>query len=225
MDAEFWHARWHENRIGFHKSEVNELLRRHYAHLAPPPGGTVFVPLCGKSLDLAWLRDQGCRVLGVEISPLAVEALYREQAQLARRSGRGEFLQYDAAGITILLGDYFALTPAITGTIDAVYDRAALIALPPTDRPRYAQQMTTLLAPGARMLLIAPFSPKDPNDGPPFAVSAAEVQILYGADFAIEILECKRQMAADDPQLSAHGLAWREEGVYLLTRRSQRPAA
>ncbi|MHB1565478.1 MAG: thiopurine S-methyltransferase [Acidiferrobacter sp.] len=219
MDPEFWHARWHENRIGFHKNEVNELLRRYFTRLAPPPESTVFVPLCGKSLDLFWLRDQGCRVLGVELSPLAVEALYNEQAQVAARSGRGDFLQYAAADVTILLGDYFALTAAITGPIGAVYDRAALIALPPEDRPPYARQMTTLLAPGTRMLLIAPFSPKDPGDGPPFAVSGTEIQSLYGADFAIEVLECERQTAAEDSQLMAQGLAWREDGVYLLTRR------
>ncbi|WP_298134679.1 thiopurine S-methyltransferase [Acidiferrobacter sp.] len=217
MKAEFWHARWHENRIGFHQSEINRFLLRHAAVLGT--SGPVFVPLCGKSRDMAWLAEQGRQVVGIEISPLAVEAFFREQNIPVDRVGRGEYLEYRSTDITILLGDYFRLTAELLGPVAAVYDRAALIAMPPAMRPAYAEQMARLLAPGTPVLLIAPFSPKDAHSGPPFPVSSAEIQEIFAGHFTVEVLECERKTPEDDPQLAEQGLAWREEGVYRLCRR------
>ncbi len=217
MDPQFWHERWHENRIGFHQSDVNRFLQRHADQLGPP--GRVFVPLCGKSHDMRWLRAQGHEVLGCELSPLAVEAFYQEWRKVAERSGREEFLAYEADGVSILLGDYFHLTGALLGPITAVYDRAALIAMPPAKRPDYAQQMAALVRPGTPVLLIAPFSLKDPASGPPFAVSGEEIAALFGPAFHVERLACERETADTHPELAERGLAWREESVYRLTRR------
>jgi len=219
MEPEFWHERWHENRIGFHQSGVNLFLRRYFAKLKGAHAGPVFVPLCGKSRDMAWLHDQGREVLGIELSPLAVEAFYKEWGCAGSRAGRGEFLEYKAEGVTILVGNYFHLTQTILGPVSAVYDRAALIAMPPHMRRDYAQHMADLLVPGTPLLLIAPFSLKDPGSGPPFAVSGAEITDIFAPHFAIETLECERETAATSPQLAEQGLAWREEAVYLLTRR------
>ncbi len=219
MEPEFWHERWHENRIGFHQSEVNRFLRRHFAHLASAASGPVFVPLCGKSRDMAWLREQGREVLGVELSPLAIEAFYKEAGWNAARRGREEFLEYQGGGVTILLGNYFHLTPAIVGPLSAVYDRAALIALPSDTRKAYAEHMAELVPSGTPLLLIAPFSLKDPHSGPPFAVSGDEVRALFSGHFTVEVLECERETVASKPSLAEQGLAWREETAYLLTRR------
>ena len=216
MKAEFWHTRWHENRIGFHQAEINRFLLKHIETLGD--GGAVFVPLCGKSRDMNWLAKRGREVVGIEISPLAVEAFFREQEIPVDRVGRGEFLEYQSAGITILLGDYFRLTAELLGPVAAVYDRAALIAMPPTMRRAYAEQMARLLAPGTPVLLIAPFSLKDPQSGPPFAVSALEIQEIFADHFTVEVLECERKTAQEDPQLAEQGLAWREEAVYRLCR-------
>ncbi len=220
MEPEFWHERWHENRIGFHQSEVNRFLRRHCARLAAAGGkGPIFVPLCGKSRDMVWLREQGHEVLGAELSPLAVEAFYKEAGWSATRRGRAEFLEYQGGGVTILLGNYFQLTPTLVGPISAVYDRAALIALPSDTRKAYATHMAELTPSGTPLLLIAPFSLKDPESGPPFVVSGDEVQGLFSAHFTVEVLECERTTAAGSPNLIEQGLAWREETTYLLTRR------
>lgn len=216
MQPEFWHTRWHENRIGFHQAEVNRYLRAHYGWLGT--ASPVFVPLCGKSRDMVWLRAAQRTVLGVELSPLAVEAFFAEDGQVAERRGRGEFLEYQSPGITILLGDYFHLTPDIVGPLGAVYDRAALIAMPPPMRRPYAAQMAHLLAPGTPVLLIAPYSLKDPDDGPPFAVSETEVREIFGEAFAIEILQQERETVAQIPRLAEQGLAWRDEVVYGLRR-------
>ncbi len=222
MKAEFWHTRWHENRIGFHQAEINRFLRRHIDALGPK--GPVFVPLCGKSRDMSWLFEQGREVIGIEISPLAVEAFYREQKIPVDRVGRGEFLEYQATGVTILLGDYFRLTAELLGPVAAVYDRAALIAMPPATRRAYAEHMARLLAPGTPVLLIAPLSLKDPQSGPPFAVSSSEIQEIFADHFTVEVLECERKTAEEDPRLAEQGLAWREEGVYRLCRRAGREA-
>ncbi|MDA8389363.1 MAG: thiopurine S-methyltransferase [Gammaproteobacteria bacterium] len=218
MEQEFWQRRWQENRIGFHQSEVNRFLRTHSDRFAARLNGAIFVPLCGKSLDLAWLRTHMPPVLGVELSVLAVEAFFREQQITARQTVRGAFGVYEAPGIELLVGDYFALTADVTGPIAAVYDRAALIALPPSMRARYAAHMAGLLRPRTPVLLVAPFSPKDPEEGPPFAVSEEEVRALYGESFRVDVLARHRYTPETRPELSGRGLSFSEENVYGLTR-------
>lgn len=218
MNPEFWQERWHQNRIGFHQNEVNRFLCRHAARLKGSQACRVFVPLCGKSRDMLWLRDMGCEVFGVEISRLAVEAFYKEEGVDPKAEGQAASPVYSARGITVLVGDYFQLTPAITGPITAAYDRAALIAMPPERRPDYALRMAELLPRGAPLLLIAPYSLKDRHSGPPFAVSPEEISELFAPHFTIEVLERERETANDKPILLEQGLLWKEEAAYLLTR-------
>ncbi len=78
MDASFWHNRWQTNQTGWHERAVNPLLITHFPSLNVPPGGRVFVPLCGKSLDLGWLLSRGYAVAGAELSELAVTQLFAE---------------------------------------------------------------------------------------------------------------------------------------------------
>ena len=78
MQPDFWHQRWADNQIGFHQSAPTPLLLKHWPALGITPGAQVFVPLAGKSLDMAWLASQGHRVLGVELSQLAVEQFFAE---------------------------------------------------------------------------------------------------------------------------------------------------
>ena len=100
----------------------------------------------------------------------------------------------------------------------AVYDRAALIAMPPAMRRDYAVRMAELTDPGTPVLLVAPFSLKDPDSGPPFAVAETEVRDIFATHFAIDILESERVTVDQDPGLAEQGLAWREETVYRLRR-------
>lgn len=216
MKPEFWHEKWQENRIGFHQADVNPFLTRHMQVLGPGP---VFVPLCGKSRDMAWLREQGRPVIGVELSPLAVESFFRESGETPLVSERGRFVSYEVPGLTILAGDYFQLTPALLGPVGAAYDRAALIAMPPENRGEYAAHMATLLPSGASLLLVTLFSLKDPRSGPPFAVGRDEVGDIFGQDFVITVLECERETADSKPGLTEQGLAWREQTAYGLVRR------
>jgi thiopurine S-methyltransferase len=188
MEPAFWHARWQENRIGFHLSEANPLLIRYWPVIQVAPGSNVLVPLCGKSLDMLWLLDQGYRVTGVEISRIAVEAFFEEnrlEPVIVQTEG---FTRYRCDELVILCGDFFALQRQTTGFITAVYDRASLIALPPAMRTVYAAHLASLLDAGTPCLLITLDYDQQQMNGPPFAVSAEEITALYADSFGIERL-------------------------------------
>ncbi len=186
MEAAFWKDRWQANQIGFHEADVHPMLHKHGAILGNE--GTVFVPLCGKSNDMPWLRAQGLQVVGIELADIAVRAFFAEHELTAAHTKLEQFEQYSTPGYRLLCGDYFALTRASLGPITAVYDRAALIALPPDMRRDYAAKMTALAEPGTRMLLVTVEYDTRVITPPPFAVTAEEVTALYGEAWAIEDL-------------------------------------
>jgi thiopurine S-methyltransferase len=217
MDKDFWHARWQANQIGFHQNEINPGLVRYWSSLQPEQRGRVLVPLCGKTLDMIWLLDQGHCILGVEISQLAVEAFFAENRLRPEvREERG-FTRWSCDRVDILCGDFFALTSGDIGRIDALYDRAALIALTPAQRARYADRITELLAPQTPGLLITLDYKQGEMDGPPFAVSATEVSKHYQKGFSIEQL-AHTDILKDEPRFREKGLRALHETVYRLRR-------
>ena len=141
MQPEFWQDRWASNQIGFHQREVNPYLQRHWPVLGLPVVVKVLVPLCGKSLDLLWLAGQGHQVLGIELSQTAVEDFFSEQQLAPEVSDAGAFKVYRAGAIELWCGDFFALTARDVADCAALYDRAALIALPPPMRERYGAHL------------------------------------------------------------------------------------
>jgi thiopurine S-methyltransferase len=177
----------------------------------------VFAPLCGKSLDLLWLRDQGLEVLGVELAAAAVESFFLENGLAARRRAGSPFDVYDASGLRLLCGDFFALTPALLGRVDAVYDRAALISWAPSLRDGYVAHLATLVSPGKPMLLITLEYPQSQMAGPPFAVPGEEVVRLFAREF--EVREIAREdILPHEARLRAKGLTELFEVCYQLVR-------
>jgi thiopurine S-methyltransferase len=217
MEPDFWHERWQRGETGFHQGDVHPDLLLHWPGTGCAPGAQVFAPLCGKSLDLAWLVAQGHRVLGVELSMIAAEAYFAGQGLVPARSAEGPFTRLEAGGCAILVGDFFALEPAQLRGTGALYDRAALIALPAPMRARYAAQLARLLPAGTRGLLITVDYPPADMAGPPFPVPAAEVRQLHGGAFAIEPL-ARRDALAGEPRLAARGLTALHEESWLLVR-------
>lgn len=210
MKHEFWHQRWEQEQIGFHQQEINGYLTSHWTELGLPDGAPVFVPLCGKSLDMLWLREQGHPVFGVELSRKAVEAFFHENEIEPSINETERFIEFSAERLTLFAGDYFALRQGDLGQIHAVYDRAALIALPASMRADYVTHMAGLLLPGAHILLITMRYPQGALEGPPFSVEDSEVRELYARHFSIEH---KGSWEAEGPR----GVAV-EERVYLMTR-------
>jgi thiopurine S-methyltransferase len=216
VQSRFWHERWRLGQIGFHQSVVDRQLAKYWAALGVSLGG-VLVPLCGKSLDLLWLRDQGFDVTGVELSPIALESLCLQQGILARRGPNGAFEQFESRGLRLLRGDVFDLCTQALGEIHAIYDRASLIAFPPEMRARYVDHLTALTKPGTKTLLITVEYPPHQISGPPFSVSRDDVERHYGGSYAIQLLE-RRDILAYEARLRSRGVTQLDESSFLLTR-------
>lgn len=220
MEPEFWHQRWQENRIGFHQGEVNPYLRQYWQQLGISAPARILVPLCGKSLDLHWLVQQGYQVEGVEISELAVRAFFAEAGLTPKRSSHGAWQVWETDNLRLWCGDYFAMTAAQLGPIAAVYDRAALIALPPQMRRDYVQHTQTLVGQVPHLLITLDY-PQQLMPGPPFSVDAAEVTALFGAQFTgTQPLHCADVLRGNE-SLQVRGLDRLNECVYLLQVRKK----
>jgi thiopurine S-methyltransferase len=217
LQPEFWHYRWRTGQIGFHQSGVDRSLRQHWPELGLSSDSRVFVPLCGKSLDLLWLREQGHSVTGVELSILALESFCMEHGVPAKRRMLGDFDVYEAAKLQLFRGDFFALTPQLLGPIPAVYDRAALISWIPEMRADYVKHMTALSNPGTQTLLVTMEYHQEQMKGPPFSVTAGEVERLYARHHEIRELS-RRSILATEPRLRARGLSELYEVCYRLMR-------
>lgn len=216
MRNSFWHNRWEQNEIAFHQKDVNQAFSSYWHLLNLPPRSTVFVPLCGKSYDMIWLRDQSHRVIGVEFSPIAAKDFFDENALSPTVTRHRTFECWAADDITLYVGDFFALESADTKTVDGVYDRAALIALPPTMREDYATHINAILPPQAPTLLITFEYPQHEMEGPPFSVTQAEVQRLYQDSNTIKKLVSK-DVLNEIPRFRDKGLSSLREVVYHLT--------
>lgn len=215
-DPQDWVGRWREGRTGFHQSETNPFLVRHRDALPGPPA-RILVPLCGKSQDMVWLRAQGYRVLGVELSELAVEAFFEEQGLTAVKDRHGPFARYQSEGIEILQGDFFALSAQLAGQIDGVFDRASVVALPPELREPMAKTLAEVLPTGAPMLLVSFDYPQHEMNPPPHAVPDTELQRVFGRDFDLALLSDNDSLA-NYPNFAAAGLSELHERVYRITR-------
>lgn len=200
MDADFWHSRWQEGRIGFHQSDVNPFLLSHWKALKLPPQSTVFVPLCGKSKDMLWLASLGHRVIGIELSEIAAQQFFTEQGVQPNVVKGDSFTSYSANNVTILCGDFFDLEINLKG-VAAVFDRAALIALPKETRKRYVEHLRKLLPKGCQLLLVSMEYDESALSGPPFNVPWAEVSTLFDHQGELTILSEQQADARGTPCL------------------------
>ena len=217
MDAAFWHQRWQDNQIGFHQAAPTPLLMKHWPSLDVAPGTQVFVPLAGKSLDMLWLAAQGHRVLGVELSQLAVEQFFAENDLQPDIETTRYGTHYRAGEIELVCGDAFSLDESALQDCAAVFDRAALIALPPGLRARYANELYAKLPSGCRGLLVTLEYAQAERDGPPFSVPEDEVRALYGRDWDIELRE-RRPIPPEHPGFVS-GVSKLDTAAYALHRR------
>ncbi|MFC0710172.1 thiopurine S-methyltransferase [Azorhizophilus paspali] len=218
MHEDFWQARWARDEIGFHQAQVNPYLSRHWPTLGLAPGSRVLVPLCGKSLDLAWLAGQGFAVLGVELAEKAVQDFFDEQQLIPQVDWQGAFRVYRVGSLEIRCGDFFALSAADVGDCRGFYDRAALIALPAKMRERCAAHLSAILPSGCRGLLVCFDYDQTRMGGPPFAVDDHEVRRLLEADWQVRLLEAL-DVLGENWRFLQRGLDRLEERVYRLERR------
>jgi thiopurine S-methyltransferase len=188
MEPQFWHERWAINQIGFNQSEVNPYLQKFWPELNLKPGERVLVPLCGKTIDMRWLIQQGLHVVGVELSEKAVQDFFSEGGMEPRVEVRGQFKVYSVEACEIWCGDFFALKARDIGNCSALYDRAALIALPAEMRWRYVECLNRILPADCRGLLISLDYEQSEIAGPPFSVPEEEVMQLFSPEWRVKLI-------------------------------------
>jgi thiopurine S-methyltransferase len=218
LDADRWLQRWREGTIGFHQATPSPMLVEFWAALDVPSNARVFVPLAGKTVDMPWLAARGFRVFGVELSPLAVDQFFAEQGLVPKVSHVPAGTLSRAGAIDLLCGDVFALTAADLADCDAVFDRAALIALPADLRERYVREVYSKLPTGCIGLLITLEYPPHEKQGPPFTVPESEVRALFERDWTVDLL-VRREMLSKQPSFQEEGVTSLHVAVYRLQRR------
>lgn len=187
MEADFWNKRWERGEISFHQSQVNPALVQHLSRLDLAKASRIFLPLCGKTLDIEWLLAQDHRVVGAELSSLAIDELFASLDLKPVITPIGALARYSAKNIDIWVGDIFDLSRGILGRVDAIYDRAALVALPKEMRDRYTTHLILLTHTAPQLLITYEYN-QQAYDGPPFSVHAEELQRHYDGNYRLELL-------------------------------------
>lgn len=211
MEASFWHDRWKGNEIAFHQTSANPFLVKYLQRLELSKAARCFLPLCGKTLDIAYLLTQGCRVAGAELSELAVQQLFNELNIEPKITKLANLKRYSADNIDIFVGDIFQISETQLGKVDAVYDRAALVALPETMREQYTSHLLTITQNAPQLLICFEYDQSLLN-GPPFSVSHREVQQHYSSTYKLTLLE------TDDVSGGLKGKCPAQEHIYLLEK-------
>lgn len=209
MDTDFWLQKWEQNEIAFHQPDTNPILLTHFKALKLAENSRIFVPLCGKSLDMAWFRSQGHHVLGVELSELAIQQLFSELGLEPEISELGPLKQYRADAIEIYVGDLFELSAEQLGPVHASYDRAALVALPEAMRQDYSAHLMRLTACAPQLLVCFDYD-QTLIEGPPFSIGEAELKRHYAAHYRLTCLD------SAPVNNGLKGLASAKETIWLL---------
>ena len=189
MELSYWLSRWRKNKIGFHMAEGYSSLENHLANISFPKKQTALVPLCGKSLDLITLTHHFNNVIGVEISEKAINEFLQEQNLTATESSFADFKIFQTESIILWCGDFMKLPLHKLPAIDLIYDKAALVALPPEKRPGYAEKLVGLCSDSTFIMLHHFIYNQDEMPGPPFSVSEEELNNYFGKGFNSKLLE------------------------------------
>lgn len=213
---QFWTELWNEGRTSFHRDEVNPDLIKYWPELNLGPNASVLVPLCGKTLDMVWFIQQGIKVIGIELSEYAVQQFADENQLVLKQKNIGSIKQYFNEQISIWVADIFKLTPSLITPVDAIYDRAALIALPYKLRPIYVDTCLNWLKPGGGILLKTMSYNQEEMQGPPFSVHDEEVTELYKHCADIRCLSSILNTKDSSDPLFERGLKMVNDNVWYI---------
>lgn len=190
MEPDFWHDKWEKREIGFHEGEPNKLLVKHFERLELERESRVFVPLCGKTRDISWFLDHGYRVVGAELNETAVKELFEESGLPLRVESLGRLKRYCTERLEVFVGDIFELSLELLDGVDVVYDRAAMVALPPATRARYAAHLMEISETAPQFIITFSYDQNLMN-GPPFSVPNQELFSHYGRHYRLQVLESR----------------------------------
>ena len=193
MQHEFWHQKWQKNEIGFHLNQPHPLLVKYMGCLNISPNSRIFIPLCGKSLDIHWLLGQGYHVVGVDLSPIAIQDLISTLGLSFTEMQSGNLSHFHHPQIDLFVGDFFELNIEQLGQIDAIYDRAALVALPEQMRSQYVQHLIQIGGDASQLLISFEYD-QSMLAGPPFSISTQQLQVYYSSEYAIQLLDSQTEL-------------------------------
>ncbi len=217
MKPKFWLERWQKSQIGFHQAEHNKLLLEFWPRLGLPGDAKVFVPLCGKSLDMRWLEHAGHRVLGVELAEIAVQTYFAEGGECARARPVERFMLHEGGRTSIYHGDFFDLTASLLEDVQGLFDRGALVALPPDMRFRYVDHLLRIIPEHTRILLLTFEYDQNLVAGPPHSVMPEEIEALFGQRCEVELLD-SIVTSLLPPHFHEQGVTQAVESVYVITK-------
>jgi len=215
-----WVDVWQQNNIEFHEGHYNQDLLDYQHHLGNLQDKNVFIPFCGKSQDMLWFQEQGANVIGIELSSIAVEAFFSKNHfdYRCHQSQNPPFMLFKRDRITLFCGDFFQLPPKNIKSIDIVYDRGALVALPKETRLLYVNKLTTLIPSGCYVVLNTIEFNTANEASPPYSVSPKEIQTLYSKDYKIQLLHHEKNATVPTHLKSRH-LRNYQRRIYLLIKR------
>ena len=185
MKATYWHQKWAAGDIGFHEAQANRLLVENIHHLNLSKGSRIFLPLCGKTRDIHWLMDQGFQIAGAELSETAIRDLFTDLQLTPTIQELGNLKHFSAENIDIFVGDIFELSQATLGKVDAIYDRAALVALPDTMRQAYSEHLIKLCKNAPQLVITFEYDQRQ-MQGPPFSIGLSLMQQYYQQHYRID---------------------------------------
>ncbi len=207
MEANFWKQKWERREIAFHEGEANYFLTKHFNKLNLAQNSRVFVPLCGKTRDIAWLLNRGYQVAGAELSEIAVKELFQELGLDPSIKQLGKLVQYCAKNIDIYVGDIFDITADALGAIHGIYDRAALVALPDPLREQYTSHLMSITNAATQLLVCYEYDQQS-IDGPPFSIKEDEVRKHYGEAYVLQTIETRNVLGGMKGKVPSFEAAW-----------------
>lgn len=213
-----WLKRWDDNQIGWHKCYFNKRLVKFLPKLELQSNSTIFIPLCGKTLDILYILDKGYKVIAVELSELAVTDFFKENNIDFKVKKKNNFLVFKAKNLRIYCGDIFDLTKDELKNISAIYDRAAIIALSYELRQKYVEHLTGIITNQFKWLLLTMDYPQGQKDGPPYALNFAEIKTLFAKNFDLIQLESIEDLK-NEPKFIASNVDFLKKETYLLTKK------
>jgi len=195
QDNSLWLQMWRDDKTqGFHQTSVNPLLARYWQSQNLKQNSRILVPLCGKSLDMLWLAAQGYRVVGIELSPVAVKAFFVENKLKVKKTRKGNFTCWQSGPIVIWCGDFFSIHKNRLGRIDGVFDRAALTALPEAVREPYISHLRALIDDDVEVMLLT-VEDVTKESGQTAGHIDSEITSLYREYFDIRLTYTERENA------------------------------
>lgn len=212
-----WLEFWANNETDWHSDVVTQELEKYLGLLKLESGDTVFVPLCGKSLDMIYMLNRGFSVIGVEVSEIGIKQFFHENGLDFTISQVGEFDLYSAKNIEIYCGDFFSLTSKHLCGVKAVFDRKSLIALNRNLRQKYVKHLNDIISLGVRILLITLHYPTHQMSGPPFSVDKSEVESLFSMAFNYQELKSFQDIE-NGSKLARSGVDYIENAAYCLQK-------